>query len=69
MLCIKYYAVRLKRRKDRRARASGEKKVKKQKKSETSLCDSFCLATFFRCDPENERFCSIAEKWKKIYNY
>jgi hypothetical protein len=66
MLCIKYYAVRLKRRKDRRARASGEKKVKK---SETSLCDSFCLATFFRCDPENERVCSIAEKWKKIYNY
>jgi len=32
ILCIKYYAVRLKRKKDRSARASGEKKVKKQKK-------------------------------------
>jgi len=44
------------------------KEGEKTKKSETSLCDSFCLATFLRCDPENERFCSITEKWKKMEN-
>ena len=69
ILCIKYYAVRLKRKKDRSARASGEKKVKKQKKVRLLFAILFAWRTFFMCDPENERFCSITEKWKKILVY